>query len=214
MSSETDVADISTILWDVGGVLLTNGWDHLERTAVLKQFALDPGPFEQRHEMANDPWEKGLMTAEQYLLQTVFYEPRPFTPAAFLQAMKERSVLLPHGAMRILQELAASEEVELAMLNNEARELNDYRIERFELGRYFDVFLSSCYLGLRKPDPKFFELALDVLQRDAEEVAFIDDRQGNCDAADALGIHAICYQDEAQCVQALERLGLDTGVRT
>jgi putative hydrolase of the HAD superfamily len=208
------MAEISTILWDVGGVLLTNGWDHLERAAVLQQFGLDSAPFEQRHEIANDPWEKGLMTAEQYLLQTVFYEPRPFTPAAFLQAMKERSVLLPHSAMRILQELAASEEVELAMLNNEARELNDYRIERFEMGRYFDVFLSSCYLGLRKPDPKIFELALDVLQRDPEEVAFIDDRQGNCDAAEALGIHAICYHDEAQCVQALERLGLDAGVRT
>jgi putative hydrolase of the HAD superfamily len=208
------MAEISTILWDVGGVLLTNGWDHLERAAVLQQFGLASAPFENRHEVANDPWEKGLMTAEQYLLQTVFYEPRPFTPAAFLQAMKERSVLLPHSAIRILQELAASEEVELAMLNNEARELNDYRIERFEMGRYFDVFLSSCYLGLRKPDPKIFELALDVLQRDPEEVAFIDDRQGNCDASEALGIHAIRYQDEAQCVQALERLGLDAGVRT
>jgi putative hydrolase of the HAD superfamily len=207
------MAEISTILWDVGGVLLTNGWDHLERAAVLQQFGLASAPFENRHEVANDPWEKGLMTAEQYLLQTVFYEPRPFTPAAFLQAMKERSVLLPHSAIRILQELAASEEVELAMLNNEARELNDYRIERFEMGRYFDVFLSSCYLGLRKPDPKIFELALDVLQRDPEEVAFIDDRQGNCEAAEALGIHAICYQNEAQCAQALEQLGLDAGVR-
>jgi putative hydrolase of the HAD superfamily len=208
------MVEISTILWDVGGVLLTNGWDHIERAAVLRQFDLDSAAFEQRHELANDPWEKGLMTAEQYLLQTVFYEPRPFTPAAFLQAVKERSVLLPNGAMRILQELAASEEVELVMLNNEARELNDYRIEQFELGRYFDVFLSSCYLGLRKPDAKFFELALDVLQRDAEEVAFIDDRPQNCEAAEALGIHAIRYQDEAQCVQALERLGLDAGVRT
>ena len=150
------MAEISTILWDVGGVLLSNGWDHLERASVLQQFALDAASFEQRHEIVNDPWEKGFMTAEQYLLQTVFYEPRPFTPAAFLEAIKERSVLLPHGAMRILQELAASEEVELAMLNNEARELNDYRIERFELGRYFDVFFSSCYLGLRKPDPKIF----------------------------------------------------------
>ena len=208
------MAEISTLLWDVGGVLLTNGWDRTERAAVLEQFALDGAAFEQRHEIANDAWEKGLMTAEQYLLQTVFYEPRPFTPGVFLQAMKERSLLLPHGALRILQELAASEEIELAMLNNEARELNDYRIERFELGRYFDSFFSSCYVGLRKPDPKFFDLALDVLQRDAEEVAFIDDRQGNCDAAGALGIHAICYQDEAQLVQALERLGLDAGVRT
>jgi putative hydrolase of the HAD superfamily len=108
------MAEISTLLWDVGGVLLTNGWDRTERAAVLEQFALDGAAFEQRHEIANDAWEKGLMTAEQYLLQTVFYEPRPFTPGVFLQAMKERSVLLPHGALRILQELAASEEVELA----------------------------------------------------------------------------------------------------
>jgi putative hydrolase of the HAD superfamily len=208
------MVEISTILWDVGGVLLTNGWDHNERAAVLKKFQLDTEPFEQRHELANDPWEKGLMTAEEYLLRTVFYEPRSFTPAEFLQGMKEQSTLLPHTAMRILQELAASEELELAMLNNEARELNDYRIEQFELGRYFDSFFSSCYVGLRKPDPKIFDLALDVLQRDAEEVAFIDDRQGNCDAAAALGIHAIHYLDEAQCVQALERLGLHVGVRT
>lgn len=208
------MAEISTILWDVGGVLLTNGWDHLERAAVLKKFQLDSDAFEQRHELANDPWEKGLITAEEYLLRTVFYEPRPFTQADFLQAMKERSVLLPHTAMRILRELAASEEIELAMLNNEARELNDYRIERFELGRYFDSFFSSCYVGLRKPDQKIFDLALDVLQRDPEEVVFIDDRQGNCDAAGTLGIHGIRYIDEAQCVQALERLGLHPGVRT
>jgi putative hydrolase of the HAD superfamily len=208
------MVEISTVLWDVGGVLLTNGWDHAGRAVVLRQFDLDPAAFEPRHELANDPWEKGLMTAEQYLLQTVFYEPRPFTPAVFLLAMKELSLLLPHGAMRILQELAASDELELAMLNNESRELNDYRIERFELGRYFDVFLSSCYLGLRKPDAKIFDVALDVLQRDPEEVVFIDDRAQNCEAAQALGIHAIRYQDETQCVQALERLGLDTGVRT
>ena len=208
------MAEISTILWDVGGVLLTNGWDHLERAAVLKKFELDSDAFEQRHELANDPWEKGLITGEEYLLRTVFYEPRPFMPADFLQAMKERSVLLPHTAMRILQDLAASEEIELAILNNEARELNDYRIEHFELGRYFDSFFSSCYLGLRKPDPKIFHLALDVLQRDPEEVVFIDDRQGNCDAAEALGIHAVRYRDEAQCLQALDRLGLHAGVRT
>ena len=208
------MAEISTILWDVGGVLLTNGWDHVERAAVLQHFGLAFDLIEPRHQFANDSWEKGLMTGEQYLQHTIFFEPRPFTPADFLQQMKLRSVLLPQGAMRILQELAASEEMELVMLNNEARDLNDYRIEQFALGAYFDVFLSSCYLGLRKPDPKIFELALDVLQRDADEVAFIDDRQHNCDAAAALGIHAIRYQDEAQCVRALEQLGIHPGVRT
>jgi putative hydrolase of the HAD superfamily len=208
------MAEISTILWDVGGVLLTNGWDHIERAAVLQHFGLDFDLIEPRHQFANDSWEKGLTTGEQYLQHTIFFEPRPFTPADFLQQMKQRSVLLPQGAMRILHELAASEEMELVMLNNEARELNDYRIDQFALGAYFDVFLSSCYLGLRKPDPKIFELALDVLQRDADEVAFIDDRQHNCDAAAALGIHAIRYQGEAQCVRALEQLGLLTSVKT
>jgi putative hydrolase of the HAD superfamily len=208
------MAEISTILWDVGGVLLTNGWDHIERAAVLQHFGLDFDLIEPRHQFANDSWEKGLTTGEQYLQHTIFFEPRPFTPADFLQQMKQRSVLLPQGAMRILHGLAASEEMELVMLNNEARELNDYRIDQFALGAYFDVFLSSCYLGLRKPDPKIFELALDVLQRDADEVAFIDDRQHNCDAAAALGIHAIRYQDEAQCVRALEQLGLMTSVKT
>jgi putative hydrolase of the HAD superfamily len=207
------MVDISTILWDVGGVLLTNGWDHVERAAVLQQFGLAFDLIEPRHQYANDAWEKDLTTVEQYLQHTIFFEPRPFTPDDFIQQMKQRSVLLPQGALRILQELAASEEMELVMLNNEARELNDYRIDQFALGAYFDVFLSSCYLGLRKPDPKMFELALDVLQREADEVAFIDDRQHNCDAAAALGIHAIRYQDEAQCVRALEQLGIDAGVR-
>ncbi len=208
------MAEITTILWDVGGVLLTNGWDRIERAAVLDHFSLDSAEFNQRHQCVYDSWEKGLMTGEQYLSQTVFYTPRPFTPADFLRQMKQRSVLLPNTAMRILHDLAASQEVELVMLNNEARELNNYRIEHFELGRYFDAFLSSCYVGLQKPDVKIFELALDVLRRDAREVALIDDRQQNCEAAATLGIHAIRYQDEAQCVQALENLGIDTGVRT
>ena len=149
------MVEISTILWDVGGVLLTNGWDHSERAAVLRQFDLDSAAFEQRHELATDPWEKGLMTAEQYLLQTVFYEPRPFTPAAFLRAMKERSVLLPNGAMRILRELAESEEVELAMLNNEAREAKRLPDRAFRTGpvlRRFPQFLLSGTAQARRQD--------------------------------------------------------------
>jgi putative hydrolase of the HAD superfamily len=208
------MAEVGTILWDVGGVLLTNGWDHIERAAVLHHFGLDFDLIEPRHQFAYDSWERGFTTAEQYLQHTVFFEPRAFTPADFLVQMKSRSVMIPHGAMRILEQLAASEEMELAMLNNEARELNDYRIREFGLDACFDVFLSSCYVGLRKPEPRFYQMALDVLQRDAETVVFIDDRQHNCDAATALGIGSICYQDEAQLVRALEQLGVSIAVRT
>ncbi|MGH9616810.1 MAG: HAD family hydrolase [Acidobacteriaceae bacterium] len=200
--------DISTILFDVGGVLLSNGWDHAERMVVLSHFSIDRTSYEQRHESANDAWERGFITAEQFLTQTIFFEPRSFTPAEFLEDMKAQQQVLAEGAMRILGELRASRKIKLAMLNNESRELNDYRIEHFQLDEFFDEFFSSCYLGLRKPEPNIFRLALDVLQREAAEVFFIDDRQENCDAAMSLGIHAVLYRNPTQLEQDLAHLGV------
>jgi putative hydrolase of the HAD superfamily len=206
------MTDISTILWDVGGVLLTNGWDHKERAIVLSEFHVDVAEFEERHPEANDAWEKGLITVEEYLHRTVFWEPRNFTPQQFLDAMKAQSQVLEDSALGILENLAASQDVDLGMLNNEARELNDYRIEEFGFRAYYDFFFSSCYVGLRKPGPQIYRLALDVLQCEPSEVAFIDDRAGNVEAATALGIHAIQYQGSAQLARDLAALGIETEV--
>lgn len=202
---------ITTILWDVGGVLLTNGWDHKERAAVLSRFGIDHDAFEQRHPDANDAWEKGLLTVDEYLQETVFYEPRSFTAGDFLAAMKAESKVLEDSALGILGSLAASERVLLGMLNNEARELNDYRIDQFKLRNFFKVFLSSCYVGLRKPDEHMFRLALSVLQRDGQEVAFVDDRAGNVEAANAVGMHGIQYRGAEQLKSDLNRLGVSIG---
>lgn len=202
---------INTILCDVGGVLLTNGWDHNERKAVLSQFGVDEEAFELRHPDANDAWEKGLLTVEQYLQATVFYEPRSFSTAAFVDAMKAQSKVLNDSAIGILGQLAASDSVVLGMLNNEARELNDYRIDTFNLRDYFEIFLSSCYVGLRKPDASMFKLALDVLQCDAASVAFVDDRLGNVQAADSVGMHGIHYQGAELLKTEFERLGVSLG---
>lgn len=199
---------ISTILWDVGGVLLTNGWDHRQREAVLPRFGLDPAEFERRHAAVTDAWEKDEITAEQYLMHTVFFEPRGFTQEAFLDAMRRESTLLDDSAVGILRQLAASEEYVLATVNNEARALNEYRLVEFDLIDQFDAFFSSCYLGLRKPNRKIYQVALDVLQRDPEEVAFIDDRAENVAAAATLGIHAIRYEGAAQLADELSRLGV------
>lgn len=205
---------ISTILWDVGGVLLTNGWDHKERAAVLTYFGVDRDAFEQRHADPNDAWEKGLLTVEEYLEKTVFYEPRNFTAAEFVEAMKAESKVLEDSALEVLGALVASGAVTLGMLNNEARELNDYRIEQFYLRDYFKVFLSSCYIGLRKPDVKMFRMALDVLQCDAKTVAFVDDRPGNVQAANSVGMHGIHYQGAESLKTELEKLGITVGVET
>lgn len=196
------------ILFDIGGVLLTNGWDRAERRRVFEHFSLDPPPYEQRHEPANDLWEKGLITAEEFLARTVFFEPRSFTPAEFLEQMKAQSRELPPGvgAMDTLRRLRASGGVKLAAISNEARELTSHRIEHFHLDRYFDAFFISCYLGLRKPDPKIFMVALDVLQLRPEESIFVDDRPENCAAAESVGMRAIHFLNESQFTGELQSL--------
>jgi putative hydrolase of the HAD superfamily len=202
------MTEISTILWDVGGVLLTNGWDHGGRADVLARFDVDPAEFEERHPEANDAWEKGLISADEYLRRTVFWKPRSFSAEEFLEAMKSESRLLGNTALPILENISMSQDVDLGILNNEARELNDYRIETFGLRGYLDFFFSSCYVACRKPNIQIYRLALDVLQCEPEEVIFIDDRPPNAEAAASLGIHAIRYEGPAQLERELAALGI------
>jgi putative hydrolase of the HAD superfamily len=202
------MAQISTVIWDVGGVLLTNGWDRTQRDAVLDHFGVAREPFETIHAELNDSWERGLITVEEYLEKTVFREPRSFTQREFLAKMKEQSALLPNTAMEILKQVAATDDLAVTMLNNESRELNNYRLEKFGLFEYFDSFISSCYVRLRKPQLEIYKLALDLLQRDADETVFIDDRPGNIEAAKKLGIHGIVHATAAETAGELSRLGI------
>jgi putative hydrolase of the HAD superfamily len=199
---------ISTILFDVGGVLLTNAWDHQQREAVLTHFGIDRADFERRHAGIDQAWEKDEIGVDEYLRQTVFFQPRSFSQAEFLDAVRAQSRVLDDSALGILRQLSASEQYELATVNNESRVLNEYRLAKFNLLDEFDAFFSSCYLGLRKPDRKIYQVVLDVLQRDPEGVAFIDDRPENVAAAVSLGIHGIRYQGSAQLADELARLGV------
>ncbi len=199
---------ISTILWDVGGVLLTNAWDRQQRDAVLARFGIDRADFELRHAEVAEPWERDEVSVDEYLRRTVFFEPRSFSEAEFLDAMRAESALLPDSALGIVRQLSASDEYVMATVNNESRAMNEYRLKRFELPESFSAFFTSCYLGLRKPDRRIYQIALDVLQRDPEDVAFIDDRPENVAAAASLGIHAIRYEGSAPLADELARLGI------
>ena len=194
------------ILFDVGGVLLTNGWDRCERSVVLGRFLLDQAEFEARHLKPNDAWERDVISTREYLDATVFYEPRSFTRENFLEAILSESMLLPDGALGILQELAASGKCMLGTLNNEAREPNEYRLGRFEIRKYVQVAFSSCYVGLRKPEPAMYLRALDILGRPAERVLLIDDRQENVAGAEAAGMRALRFDGAGKLRRDLEFL--------
>ncbi len=202
---------ISTILWDTGGVLLTNGWDHNERETVFNQFAIPPdvrAAFAKRHEVENDAWEKGFIDFDEYLRRTLFFEPRPYTPAEVKQAIENESKFIPDTAMPLLTALWERGQVRMGQLNNESRELNDMRLERFGLRQYWSVFFCSGYVGLRKPEAAIYRLALQVLQTPAHEVLFIDDREKQVEAARALGMEAVQYTGSAALRGELERLEL------
>jgi len=194
------------ILFDVGGVLLTNGWDHRERTTVLEQFHLDRAEFEARHAVSNDAWERDAVDASAYLDATVFYEPRSFSREEFLDAIRAQSQLLPDGALGILRELSASNKCKLGALNNEARATNEYRFERFSLRANFEFAFSSCYVGLRKPGPAIYRRALDILGKPAERILFVDDRAENVAGAASVGMKAIRFEGESALRRELETL--------
>jgi putative hydrolase of the HAD superfamily len=196
------------ILFDVGGVLLSNGWDHCEREIVLDRFHVDRAEFEARHPDPYRAWERGAIPVEAYLDATVFYQPRSFTYEEFFAAICTQSKLLPDGAIGILKELAASDKYMLGALNNEARETNEYRFTHFGLRKYFRVALSSCYLGLRKPDPAIYRRVLDILGRPPERILLIDDREENTLAAAASGMKSIRFDGAESLRNGLEVFGV------
>jgi putative hydrolase of the HAD superfamily len=206
--SETPMFPFDVVLFDVGGVLLTNGWDHLERARVLEQFHLDIAEFEARHTKPYADWELGTISVQAYLDASVFYEPRGFSSDTFFAAICAQSNLLPDGALDILKELAAGNQCLLGALNNEARETNQYRFDAFGLSKLFDVALSSCYLGLRKPKPEIYKRALDILGRPQERVLFIDDRAENVAGAVDVGMRAIRFEGAEALRRELVSLGV------
>lgn len=198
---------ITTLFWDIGGVLLTNAWDRAQRSKALEAFQLDELEFGDRHDMLVSSFERGKITQDEYLERTVFYRPRSFTREQF----KEKMLALSQpdeAALAIARRLAHSCKYLMATVNNESRELNQYRIEKFGLHEIFKVFVSSCFVGLRKPEEGIYRLALDLAQAPPERCCFIDDRALNIEAAQALGMHTIRMRDAEQLETALHELGL------
>jgi putative hydrolase of the HAD superfamily len=208
-ATKSDAA-FDAILFDVGGVLLTNGWDHTERTAVYDHFGLsegDRGEIEARHPAPYDLLERNALSLDEYLEQVIFFAPRDFSRHAFLATMLAQSQPFAGSAMGILQELAEDRPCLLGLLNNEGQLLHEHRMEAFGLAAMLDVQFSSCYLGLRKPEPKIFQRVRQMLGERRPRILFVDDRVANVEAAAAAGFTAIHFTGEHELRAQLAQLG-------
>jgi len=207
------VKPITTLFVDVGGVLLTDGWDHHARRRAATAFGLDWGEMESRHHLTFEPYEDGKLTLQEYLDWVVFHRRRPFTRARFRRFMFEQSKPFPK-MIALIAELKARHALKVFVVNNEARELNAYRVHKFKLGAFVDVFVSSCCVQMRKPDPDVFRLALDLAQVPAGQVAYIENTPMFVQVADSLGIRGILHSNYRSTCATLDSLGLTLSPRT
>jgi putative hydrolase of the HAD superfamily len=200
---------ITTLFLDIGGVLLTNGWDRTARTLAAREFGLDMDEMNERHHLTFDTYESGKLNLEEYLSRVVFYENRSFTTEQFKEFMFEQSKPFP-AMIKLVQDLKAKYGLKIAVVSNEGRELNTYRINKFRLHEFVDFFISSCYVHFRKPDADIFSIALDIAHVSACQVVYIDDRSLFVQVAESLGIPGIHHEGYDSTRVKLFEYGLAT----
>ena len=198
---------ITALFVDVGGVLLTNGWDHLARRRAAKNFKLPWAEMEEQHRLVFETHEEGKLTFEEYLGWVVFYKKRPFTRSQFRRFMLAQSK--PYSEMLdLVAQLKVRHELKIAVVSNESREVNAYRIRKFKLDRFVDTFVSSCFVHIRKPDADIFRLALDIAQAPAQQVVYIENTPMFVQVAQGLGIRSILHTDYKSTCAKLASFGL------
>lgn len=198
---------ITCLFLDIGGVLLTDGWNTHARKLAASTFDLDFPEMEDRHRLVFSVYEEGKLSLKEYLNRTVFFEERPFTSDHFRQFMFAQSEADPE-MIELVRTLKAKYGLKTIVVSNEARELNAYRIRKFSLDGFVDAFVSSCFVGIRKPDPDIFRLALDIAQVPPEQIAYLENTTMHVEVAASLGIRGIRHTDYASTRARLAEFGL------
>ena len=207
MSTHTTHAQVKALFLDIGGVLLTNGWDRKSRKAAADKFGLNADEISDRHRMTFDTYESGKLDLDEYLTRTVFFEERSFSRKEFKDFMFDQSQ--PYQDMlNLIRDLKAKHGLKIAVVNNEGRELNEHRIRHFKLNEFVDFFISSCFVHFRKPDADIWKVALDIAQVPKEHVVYIDDRPMFVQVAESLGLRGIAHKEYQDTRDRLAALGL------
>ena len=201
-------SSIKALFLDIGGVLLTNGWGQQSRMRAAKHFGFDYDEFNARHLVIFDTYESGKMKLEEYLQLVLFYQSTNFTMDEFQDFLFNESK--PYLEMiDLISNIKHYYGLRTIAVNNEPKEINEYRIRQYELDSLIDVFASSCYVQTRKPDKYIYHVALNLAQARPEEVVYIDDRVVLIEAARQLGLNAIHHTSVASTRDALSAFGLN-----
>jgi putative hydrolase of the HAD superfamily len=206
----TSSFSITTLFLDIGGVLLTNGWDRRTRMAAAEKFGLEHAEMDERHHLTFDTYEEGKLSLDEYLDRVVFYQERSFSREEFRAFMYAQSRPFPQ-MIELIRALKAHYHLQVAAVSNEGRELTVYRVQQFKLGAFIDFFVSSCFVHYRKPDTDIYRIALDIAQVKPDQVVYIDDRPMFVEVAQSLGIRGIVHKSYETTQKALAAIDLLPG---
>jgi putative hydrolase of the HAD superfamily len=198
---------ITTLFLDIGGVLLTNGWDRESRRRTAERFGIDYPEMDERHHLTFDTYEEGKLSLDEYLSRVVFYQQRPFSLQDFKKEMYSISRPFPE-MIELICRLKERHRLKIAVVSNEGRELTRHRIKSFGLDRFVDFFISSCFVHFRKPDADIYRIALDIAQVEPRQVVYIEDRHLFAEVARTLGINPIIHTGYESTREALAEYGL------
>jgi putative hydrolase of the HAD superfamily len=198
---------VTTLFVDIGGVLLTDGWNQRARKRAATEFKLELPEMEDRHRLIFETYEEGKLTLDEYLGRVVFHQKRPFTRTQFRNFMFAQSKAHPE-MIGLVAQLKSRYGLKIVVVSNEARELNCHRIRTFKLDQFVDAFISSCFVHVRKPDADIFRLALDVAQVSARQVIYIENTPMFVEIAEGLGIRGILHTDYHSTCAKLASFGL------
>ncbi|MFN8386584.1 MAG: HAD hydrolase-like protein [Anaerolineales bacterium] len=204
---DKDSFGITTLFLDIGGVLLTNGWDRKARVRAAEKFGLEQDEVDERHHLTFDTYEEGKLSLDEYLNRVIFYEKRSFSREAFKDFMYAQSQPFPE-MIELMKNIKQRYNLRVAVVSNEGRELNAYRVRQFQLNTFIDFFVSSSFVHFRKPDADIYRMALDIAQASPEHVLYVDDRSLFVEVAEGLGIRGIIHKDYKTTQKAMEAFGL------
>lgn len=191
---------IKVIGFDLGGVYLTNCWDGFVWEKIAKKFHVDRDKLEAENNLFLKKISDGLISEDVFLENLIGSDKKIIQEVKiFIRSLNR--VIYPE-VLDLMRKLKKN--YKLALVNNEGKEWNEFRINKFNLSKIFDEILTSCFIGYSKPSRDYFKEILARLNIKPSELLFIDDKIKNVISARRLGIVAIHFKNPDQLIGELE----------
>jgi putative hydrolase of the HAD superfamily len=198
-----------TFISDFGGVLtspLSEGFlAYQEESKVsLEELGRAMGRAAEAHgEHPLYALERGELSEREFADRLERELPDGFSLTRLREVYFER--LVPNAPMIEFTRSLRDRGVRTALLTNNVREWEPlWRSKLPEIDEIFEVVVDSAFVGMRKPDPRIYELTLERLGTVADDCVFLDDLDVNCQAARELGMAAVRFEDTDGAIAAVE----------